>query len=186
MNIIKRNFKVIISFILGGIVFGGLVIYATVYCNASQVQYTSNKSVENALDDLYNKSVNKGLLNWNPTTETTYTVEPGYYSGGTLSSEGVTGEGKHWYKTQKIITSTNNTTITCGFNPSKLFMSFSDGSGRQYAGWRDGTSFHVIKLSVDPLKREDWGQYVIYSDTGFTIQHNSEWTGGVFDIMAIE
>ncbi len=32
--------------------------------------------------------VDRGALNWNPTTATTYTVQPGYYSGGTLNSSG--------------------------------------------------------------------------------------------------
>ena len=30
--------------------------------------------------------INKGSLNWKPTTSTTYTVPAGYYSGGTLDS----------------------------------------------------------------------------------------------------
>lgn len=30
--------------------------------------------------------VNRGTLNWNPSTSTTYTVPAGYYSGGTLDS----------------------------------------------------------------------------------------------------
>jgi hypothetical protein len=33
--------------------------------------------------------VNRGTLNWSPTTSTTYTVQAGYYSGGTLDSSGV-------------------------------------------------------------------------------------------------
>jgi hypothetical protein len=32
---------------------------------------------------------NRGTLNWSPTTSTTYTVQAGYYSGGTLNSSGV-------------------------------------------------------------------------------------------------
>ncbi|MGM9834401.1 MAG: hypothetical protein ACI31M_01305, partial [Bacilli bacterium] len=35
----------------------------------------------------------RGTLNWNPTTSTTYTVEPGYYSGGTLNSSGAYNAG---------------------------------------------------------------------------------------------
>ena len=37
--------------------------------------------------------VNNGELNWKPTTNTTYTVEPGYYSGGTLDSSGAYNAG---------------------------------------------------------------------------------------------
>ena len=38
--------------------------------------------------------VNRGTLNWNPTSSTTQTVQPGYYSGGTLNSAGAYNKGK--------------------------------------------------------------------------------------------
>ena len=37
--------------------------------------------------------VNRGTLNWNPTSNTTQTVQPGYYSGGTLNSAGAYNNG---------------------------------------------------------------------------------------------
>ena len=37
--------------------------------------------------------VNRGTLNWNPTSGTTQTVQPGYYSGGTLDSSGAYAQG---------------------------------------------------------------------------------------------
>ena len=37
---------------------------------------------------------NRGALNWNPSSSTTYTVQPGYYSGGTLNSSGAYNAGK--------------------------------------------------------------------------------------------
>ncbi|MBO5478232.1 MAG: hypothetical protein J6A04_00650 [Clostridia bacterium] len=36
---------------------------------------------------------NRGALNWNPTSSTTYTVPAGYYSGGTLNSAGAYSKG---------------------------------------------------------------------------------------------
>lgn len=38
--------------------------------------------------------VNRGTLNWNPTSNATQTVQPGYYSGGTLNSAGAYNKGK--------------------------------------------------------------------------------------------
>jgi len=37
---------------------------------------------------------NRGALNWNPSTNTTYTVPAGYYSGGTLNSANAYNAGK--------------------------------------------------------------------------------------------
>jgi len=37
--------------------------------------------------------IDRGELNWNPTTETTYTLPAGYYSGGTLNSSGAYNAG---------------------------------------------------------------------------------------------
>ena len=37
--------------------------------------------------------VNRGTLNWNPTSSTTQTIQPGYYSGGTLDSSGAYAQG---------------------------------------------------------------------------------------------
>lgn len=36
---------------------------------------------------------NRGTLNWNPTTNTNYTIPAGYYSGGTLNSSGAYNAG---------------------------------------------------------------------------------------------
>ncbi|MGN0307246.1 MAG: hypothetical protein ACI4DN_03405 [Lachnospiraceae bacterium] len=46
--------------------------------------------------------VNRGTLNWNPTSSTTQTIQPGYYSGGTLNSSGAYQEGFNKGKEQAI------------------------------------------------------------------------------------
>ena len=58
MKVLKNNLKTIIAFIIGAILTGGIV-YATV--NASGVNYSTEKNaeienVEQALNDLYNKT----------------------------------------------------------------------------------------------------------------------------------
>lgn len=62
MKFLKSNLKVIIGFIVGAILTGGIVYAAT---SANQVAYTTSKnseinSVADALNDLYNKSKNNG------------------------------------------------------------------------------------------------------------------------------
>ena len=54
MNFIKRNLKSIITFILGAILATGITVFATI--NANSVDYTNNKKVSDALNDLYNRS----------------------------------------------------------------------------------------------------------------------------------
>ena len=61
MKFIKNNLKVIIAFVLGAILTGGIV-YAAV--SASEVSYTTNKNasvknVEQALNELYNRKKNQ-------------------------------------------------------------------------------------------------------------------------------
>lgn len=68
MRFIKNNLKVIIAFIVGVILAGGIV-YATT--SASQVSYTTDKNLEintvaEALNDLYNKQISNGKAEyWN-------------------------------------------------------------------------------------------------------------------------
>ena len=56
MNFIKNNIKPIITFILGVVLASGIAVYASI--NANTVDYTNNKKVSDALNELYNKSSN--------------------------------------------------------------------------------------------------------------------------------
>ena len=54
---------------------------------ATAAQVLSGYTFTNANSvGLTGSMVNRGTLNWNPTSSTMYTLQPGYYSGGTLSS----------------------------------------------------------------------------------------------------
>ena len=73
MKFLKNNLKVIIAFIVGVILAGGIVYAAT---SAKDVTYTTSKNgeiknVEEALNDLYNKKTSAVLLwtNENPTSD---------------------------------------------------------------------------------------------------------------------
>ena len=67
MKFLKNNFKVIIAFILGLVLAGGIV-YAAV--SASEIEYKNGKSVEQALNELYGKTESSTLLweNQSPTS----------------------------------------------------------------------------------------------------------------------
>ena len=59
MKFLKNNLKLIIGFIIGVILTGGIV-YATVVASADEVTYTTDKNAEiknvaEALEDLYRK-----------------------------------------------------------------------------------------------------------------------------------
>ena len=66
-------------------------------------QATGDATVEQVLEEatfsnssetgLTGTMPNRGTLDWNPNNSTSYTVEPGYYSGGTLDSSGAYNAG---------------------------------------------------------------------------------------------
>ena len=55
MKFLRNNLKVIIAFIIGVLIASGITVYATSYF-ASNVTYKEGKSVEFALNDLYEKT----------------------------------------------------------------------------------------------------------------------------------
>ena len=57
MNFLKNNLKVIIAFVVGVILASSITVYAYSYL-ASDVKYTDDKSVQDALDDIYGKMSN--------------------------------------------------------------------------------------------------------------------------------
>lgn len=115
----KKNIKLIIGIIIGGILASGITAYAVI--NASDIDYKNGKNVSEALDDLYSKAINRGSLNWSPTTLTTQSVQAGYYTGGILDSRGVTTEGTEWNSGYFTSVSGENS-INVRFNPSKIVI----------------------------------------------------------------
>ena len=70
---IKNNLKVVIAFIIGGVIFGGTTLVLAAI-GAGQVTYTNNgqSTVEGALDTLYTRA-----NNW---------IDPSYIDFGTLAT----------------------------------------------------------------------------------------------------
>ena len=56
--------------------------------NAEANQILTGKKVIVKGQEITGTMANRGNLNWNPSSSTTYTVPAGYYSGGTLNSSG--------------------------------------------------------------------------------------------------
>ena len=69
MNLLKNNFRLIVFIIILILVSSGIGVFATYNYLASDVKYTDDKSVADALNDLY---ANKNTLLWtnsNPSSE---------------------------------------------------------------------------------------------------------------------
>ena len=61
MKFIKNNLKSVIVFIVGVILASSITAYAYSYF-ASDIKYTNDKTVEDALNDLYQKQINENII----------------------------------------------------------------------------------------------------------------------------
>ncbi len=71
---------------------------------------------------------NRGTLNWNPSSSTTYTVPAGYYSGGTLNSSGAYNAGYSAGNSAGRSLKTTSGTVTS--SSSKMSMTATNGSSK--------------------------------------------------------
>jgi len=64
---------------------------------------------------------NRGMLNWSPNNGTTYTIQPGYYSGRTLNSSGAYNAGYDaGLAAADNRINTDNKSYTEGYNEGKI------------------------------------------------------------------
>jgi len=111
--------------------------------NAVASNVLSGKTFSNSSGiGLTGTMANRGTLNWNPSSSTTYTVQPGYYSGGTLNSSGAYNAGVNagvaklnYSKIQTDIQLSNSTTSV------NLTFSKSTGFTKYYA--------HIVICTFD-------------------------------------
>ena len=93
--------------------------------------------------------VNRGTLNWNPTSSTTQTIQPGYYSGGTLNSSGAYQDGFNKGKEQSIKNlygkSTSTSSVIQGKSIDVLRVQFEHGS---WAEGSDSFSFDSGNINI--------------------------------------
>ena len=63
MKYVKKNIKLIIGIIIGMIIVSSISVYATYTYLANEVKYTDDKSVSQALDELYANKIDTSELN---------------------------------------------------------------------------------------------------------------------------
>jgi len=142
--------------------------------NAVASDVLSGKTFSNSSGiGLTGSMANRGALNWNPSSSTTYTVQPGYYSGGTLNSSGAYNAGKT-SKTSQVKTGTftipSSTgtatvqTINVGFKPN-VFMAMVQGNTKMAFAWSSLASINVYSSN------NNYGLYdcIEATDTGVKI-----------------
>lgn len=131
MNILKNNIKVIVSIIILILIFSGISVFATYNYIASDIKYTDNKTVTDALNDLYGKMSknDKVVLSINQTvsltTSYTSTTSPFFYNTDILS-----------YNSE-----TNTYTFLKDFN-GKLYIS---------QGWLQGITGSKMNVQVNDI-----------------------------------
>ena len=110
---IKKNYKIVIAFILGGIVFGGIGVYASTNLSSSEVSYDNSKSnslsnnVQGSIEELYKKSSNCTTGSCS-LTQSNFYVEYTYNQTSGASNYCVTGDEATCTRTD-CYTSSNKT-----------------------------------------------------------------------------
>lgn len=148
MKFLNENKGIIISFIIGVIIASSITVYAYSYI-ASDIKYTDDKSVADALNDLYNRLY--------------------------IESE-ITGKGKYWNKGTKTITGGDTVNIEVGFEPSYIiFTRASDKCDIVYNS-TISTTKQYIRGTENNLNRGDTGIVSIGTIVSFTsIGNTATW-----------
>lgn len=150
MKFLKKNFKLIVGIIIGAILISGISVYATTTYLASQVTYKDGKTVEQALNNLYeiydelqNNSladienvelISKGL-DGNITIPAgfRYVIITNVYFGAH------SGKKEEYIEKAKLLSYTNSTIIK------------QESSGKEYTYASDGVWLIVAKINDTTL-----------------------------------
>ena len=174
--------KIILGFILGVIISGTVGVIASTIISSTNVTYqnkTVNMALDELYDSvnllktkgdaeatqiLTGKKVivkgteitgtmaNRGNLNWNPSSSTSYTVPAGYYSGGTLNSSGAYNTGySAGVSAADNRANASSVNYQTGFNNGKYGIGWCDA--KRTSNGTDG----VITIPVT-------GTYNLYAD----------------------
>ena len=144
----KEYKKLIIEIIIGGIIASSITAYAYSYL-ASDVKYTNDTSVADALNDLYNKSANYILPSGTKTITTKENnIDVGEFkyvdtTGLYTLSEVQSGKGTHWNSGTFTSVSGENS-IPVGFVPNKMLVIRSDSTAISYDNRISTTKFFAI------------------------------------------
>ena len=174
MNFLKRNIKLVITFILGMILAITITAYAVI--NANQIDYTSNKKVSDALDDLYDKSSELNTLktNLNQANASASDILSGKkaYVGNSLITGTYTPittmKGTEWNEGEFTCTVKTHT-INLGFKPKKVYMyAFPNNSNEYYEMFYATENIsRVIYYYQGGIDQEDASGYFYLTENGF-------------------
>ena len=113
--------------------------------NAEANQILTGKKVIVKGQEITGTMANRGKLNWNPSSSTTYTVPAGFYSGGTISSSNAYSKGVTDADNRANINSTNyktgyNSGYGAGLNAGSTYSYVYQNSGNFSTGYNYSTT----------------------------------------------
>ena len=113
--------------------------------NAEANQILTGKKVIVKGQEITGTMANRGNLNWNPSSSTTYTVPAGFYSGGTISSSNAYSKGVTDADNRANINSTNyktgyNSGYGAGLNAGSTYSYVYQNSGNFSTGYNYSTT----------------------------------------------
>ena len=113
--------------------------------DAEATQILTGKKVIVKGTEITGTMANRGNLNWNPSSSTTYTVPAGYYSGGTISSSNAYSKGVTDADNRANINSTNyktgyNSGYGAGLNAGSTYSYVYQNSGNFSTGYNYSTT----------------------------------------------
>ena len=144
MKFLKQNFKIIFCFAVGILLISSITVYAY-FCAANEVQYTDNKTVGDALNDLYSKftstagkikydisvtNMSNDSFDINVVTDIPNTSEVlEYYVNGTKVYEGT----EKSYRVSGLSENTQYTVMVLGKGKNNLVV--TTGAGNDINTW---------------------------------------------------
>ncbi len=113
--------------------------------NAEANQILTGKKAIVKGTEITGTMANRGKLNWNPSSSTTYTVPAGYYSGGTISSSNAYSKGVTDADNRANTNSTNyktgyNSGYGAGLNAGSTYSYVYQNSGNFSTGYNYSTT----------------------------------------------
>ena len=166
----KLKLRDLLFFIIGGIIIGSIGITATTYVlQSSEIQYTNDKSVQQAIEELYVLAENRGGSNETLATGDVSVV--GYqitvpYTGSYVNVSCVYGTSENYGRTGTI---SNNTCTFRGTSENQTLyykIVATDNTGKIYENSGNSiTSTTSTYVTGDSVKLGGYNWHVI-SDTG--------------------
>lgn len=196
MEFIKKNTKLIITFILGIIVASGITAYATYNYFAKDINYTKSNgaeiTVEQALNELY--EMKKDYIKPNGTktiTEKSSQIDVSSYRYADTTwlytaSEIQSGEGIFWDKTTKVVGQDKICEIDLEYVPSFIFIKANGNfSDFVFYSYDSCNTFYRIRTDTNSVDINQ-GTFSL-SGTKITATFGGDsWKGTELDIYAIK